>query len=270
MYKRYEKTHAKAARYPVMNWLAALCIGVLLLAACTPAQKTTSPAPDAAAQPDLAEASPTIQASDTAQPAPSDTPSVTPLPPTETPTATPLPSDTPTPSLTPTPVILMLTNWDLNGFWHAASGCLEQLSECWGDETPSPSYMVTAAEILVNPDWESPTLAFEQSYSFNDKSVRVNLGPGNGPQTYTISSQGLVEIYANGIWHAKQTYRGDSKGWRSEHIDLSAYKGQKILVRFSQFIDGPRNNHIVLKVQWYIENIRITPLAATPQPTATP
>jgi hypothetical protein len=67
---------------------------------------------------------------------------------------------------------------------------------------------------------------------------------------FDSSGQGYVEVSTNGgaTWTSVQNLNGNQTGWISKEVDLSAYIGQTIRLRFRKF-NGQ---------SWWLDDIAVT------------
>jgi methionine-rich copper-binding protein CopC len=114
-----------------------------------------------------------------------------------------------------------------------------------GYVTSSPIALPTGGRLVLDFNY---LLLTEGNGSFDVASVQVST---NGGATFTTvsSSQSSAQLPLSGAWRAAPT------------IDLTAYAGQTILLRFSfDTIDSVDNNH----EGWYVDDVKIQQQMPTP------
>lgn len=163
----------------------------------------------------------------------------------------PAPSDTPqvAPTLAPggLPEPVQLLDWKM-GFWIPLSSGCNGKTPCWKTNDDynkhfgNPLVLTSKTSVLIDSNWPKPYLVF------------WNKRDNNNPAT--------VEVIIDGTPIIIKQYPKGQKDWTSDAIDLSAYKGKEIFVRFvtSGKLTTPMGN---MKreptTNWYVANIQIFP-----------
>ncbi|HFD39136.1 MAG TPA: VWA domain-containing protein [Anaerolineae bacterium] len=134
-------------------------------------------------------------------------------------------------------------HWNAETPWALTTATAHSASHAWTD-SPSGDYdnnrntsLRTANSILVPTNVDTPVLSFWQQYDLESNY-----------------DYGHVEVSTDGgaNWTTLQSYTGDSNGWQQAEIDLSAYKGQHILLRFRLYTDSN-----VTRDGWYLDDISV-------------
>lgn len=135
--------------------------------------------------------------------------------------------------------------WTLTGSWAATTS---------SSHSPSRSLTDTPFGDYGNQSTTSATLA-----------APVNVGAGatlSFWHRYEIESNydyGYVKVSTNGsTWNTLATYDGYQTGWSQVELDLGAYAGQSVYVRFEFDTD-----YSVTYDGWYIDDVVITGLGST-------
>lgn len=182
-------------------------------------------------------------------------PSLTAVPPTAT--ATQTSSPTPLPTSTPAPIVL--TEWKLIFFMPLSSGCHLPDTPCWKsidnarERQGANMTLISKESTYIDPDWFHPYLIFWHKYD--------------------IPYEATITILMNSDYEIVRTYTDTTSDWTRDFIDLSAYKGNNIIVQFSASgrQSGARSDIMSglsdrkSKTDWYLQDIQIV-LDFTPPP----
>jgi hypothetical protein len=162
------------------------------------------------------------------------------------------------------------SDWTFNGDWEwgsasgGPSGCSGGSSHCMGtniDGNYSNGNSWTGC-VLDSPDIDlssatSPQLIFYQyvdtETSWDGGNVRVS---DDGGSSWTILTNAAVEPdYYDDSVGSEWAYSGhyDDLGWHEVVVDLSAYAGQTINIRFAYYSDGSINSY----PGWFIDEVLI-------------
>lgn len=147
------------------------------------------------------------------------------------------PAPTPTQEASPTPAVITLTEWKAVSFLHMPEGCRSNGLPCWkSNDRAAIGYddvtLTSQESILVDPGWSKPYLLFWHQYDL-DGSANVSVKTSAG-------------------WQYLKLYSRGRKYWAQESLDLSKYKGQEIIIKFTL-----EPFHRVST--WFIEDIQIVP-----------
>jgi hypothetical protein len=135
------------------------------------------------------------------------------------------------------------SNWIADAPWGLTTDYAHSTSHAWTD-SPAGYYdnnmnvsLQTAAPIAIANSITTPVLGFWHIYN-----------------TESGYDYGYVEVSSDGgsSWTTLARYSGTNLTWSKVEIDLSAYKGQSILVRFRFASDGS-----VIYDGWYIDDVTI-------------
>jgi hypothetical protein len=159
----------------------------------------------------------------------------------------PPPADTPQVAPTLAPVIssepIQILDWKM-AFWVSLPNGCKGDSPCWRTNDDykkhlgmSPMVLTSEKSFLIDSSWSRPTLVFW------DKRK--------------ISNPGTVELIIEGTPILIKEYPRGQTEWSSESIDLSAYKGKEISIRFA--VNGKWGSGGIPGSEWYLENIQIIP-----------
>jgi hypothetical protein len=178
-------------------------------------------------------------------------PSTTPVPPTleSSPTEAPVFPPTETPISAPAGMSLM--DWTLWGWAssNSPSACQDTNSACWMlTDYRDVSSLECADKIKIDPAWKNPTLVFQNRYSIKE-----------------AKAFGYVEIEVQGEvgWNRVYTLKGSRDYWHEVVIDLNAYSGKTISLRFSTkpYVEivqkGEATKMVYNKQTWIIQNVMI-------------
>lgn len=183
----------------------------------------------------------TPTATSTLTPTPTNTPTYTPTATfTNTPTATP--TNTPTITLTPTPVNNLpfsegfengLGNWTKTTYWTRTSSNKHSGSWSMHREIWITTDTLTLNTPLILAGTTAPQLTYWTKYS--------TAGSGSGFTRVEVSTDG------GATWTTVQTISGYTAVWVSKQVNLSAYAGQTIRLRFSSSVS-----------EWWLDDISVT------------
>jgi serine/threonine protein kinase len=160
------------------------------------------------------------------------------------------PTNTPASQVSPSPqanlASLLITDWKQGFFAQLSSGCKITGTPCWVSDDDfqkhngSNMVLTSRERVLIDPDWPHPYLIFWHKYHFE------------------VSASVSVEI--NGTWEDLELYGKGTEGWKQAYFDLSKYKGEQVLIRFSaatarwgSFLHNPP------KTEWFLQEIQIIP-----------
>lgn len=135
--------------------------------------------------------------------------------------------------------------WTLTGQWAATTGSYHSASHSLTD-TPTGDYgndSTTSATLAsAVPVGAGATLSFWHSYEIESNY-----------------DYGYVRVSTNGsTWNTLATYDGYQTGWSQVELDLGAYAGQNVFIRFEFDTD-----YSVTYDGWYIDDVVITGLGST-------
>jgi serine/threonine protein kinase len=187
----------------------------------------------------LANAAPNASDTPAISPTHASIPSATTAPtPENTATDTPVPAS-PTPLPSPTSTSIMITEWEAVSFVTKNTGCQIPSALCWmSNDRGFIGYddvvLMSQQSYHIDSSWKSPYLVFWQQYSF-DKSGNVSVKAEGGMWAY-------LKVYG----------KGKNMNWHQEYLDLSAYKGESIIIKFTL-----EPLHVVSI--WNLQEIRIVP-----------
>ncbi len=245
-------------------------LSALLLASCSPA--TSAPVVTQPIQPSATTLPPTTAPTETQAPTATATATLVP-----TPADTPTPASSPTFTPTPTPQPVELTDWKASNFEQIASGCTILDAPCWqtittkvkqkGNDTfsgeskaiggtgtvvrTSESSLTSQTSLLIDPAWKNPYLVYLYDNQVNGEiSVIVKVDKGSEKSAWETL--------------ARYSFRGQSQAsvkWAQGSLDLSKYKGQKIIISFYANITLPQSQAGSLPSvnKWHLQNIQIVP-----------
>lgn len=113
-------------------------------------------------------------------------------------------------------------NWSMI---NSIYSCRESGTGCWVAHNYHVSgWLMSSQSVMIDSSWNEPVLSFWSKY-WSDR--RINF-------TY-------VEVQVDGEtkWDRIKYYGGTNKYWHQESVDLSAYSGKKIKIKF-QFVPNSR------------------------------
>lgn len=106
-------------------------------------------------------------------------------------------------------------HWDMINSLYS---CRESGTGCWVAQNYRVSaWLMSAQSVMIDSAWKEPQLKFWAKY-MSDR--RVNF-------TYVE-----VQVEGETTWDRIKYYGGTNKYWHQETIDLSAYSGKKIYIKF--------------------------------------
>jgi hypothetical protein len=106
-------------------------------------------------------------------------------------------------------------NWSL---MYSIYSCRNVSSDCWVSlNFYERAWLMSTESILIDSSWKEPQLMFWNKYM---SKMQVNFA--------------YIEIQVEGekAWDRIKYYSGTNKYWHQESIDLSAYSGKKIYIKF--------------------------------------
>ena len=134
-------------------------------------------------------------------------------------------------------------NWSADAPWALTTASSHSPSHAWTD-SPGGNYdnnvnisLQTASPINVSSAITTPVLSFWQRYELESGYDR-----------------GYVEVSTDGgsSWTSLANFTGTNLTWHKVELDLSAYKGQSVFVRFRLSTD-----YSVTRDGWYIDDVTI-------------
>lgn len=114
---------------------------------------------------------------------------------------------------------------ELNSFYvynwswiNSPYSCRDPNTGCWVYlNYKAPGWAVSQQSVTIDPKWKNPTLVFWTKY-----------------YTARIVNFAYVEVQVDGSrqWDRLKVFTGSKNWWHQETINLSAYSGKKIIVKF--------------------------------------
>jgi hypothetical protein len=151
-----------------------------------------------------------------------------------------------------------ITNWYTHNWSMVNSlySCRGTGAGCWVAQNYHVSaWLMSSQSVMVDPSWKEPTLTFWTKYM---SKRQVNF-------TYVE-----VQVEGETKWDRIKYYSGTNKYWHQDSIDLSAYSGKKILIKF-QFEpnvntggdeDHQRSSSSMNRYNWqlfYVQGVTVGP-----------
>ncbi len=156
-------------------------------------------------------------------------------------------------------------NWTTSGTgagsgWNLQSGTASSGSNAWfaaDVSSPSQQQLTIAAQVGMSG---SSTLSFTHLYDteVNWDGGLVEISPDNGT-TWTDLGGNMTANGYNGVVNnsaASPAFSGNSGGFITTQVDLSAYDGQNVLLRFRMSCDQSVGGN-----GWYVDDVNIGDLA---------
>lgn len=187
-------------------------------------------------------------------------------------TATHAPSAT-LPAATPRPAApFALKDWTLSNVSTLPYGCKDKAPVCWRGVGRVAYPMSWGQRYWKMEGGIQPIKTLVKSYLQTKQPVRIESSwPGvmlTFWHKFSLAQPVIVRVQTGGVWHeVKQFRRLTTNQWEQAVVDLSAYKGQDVLIEIST--TGAN--------WWWVQDIQLTPgtggsasTPATTQPTPKP
>jgi hypothetical protein len=150
------------------------------------------------------------------------------------------------PSLGATLAPVLITDWKQGFFNQFSSGCKVEDTPCWVSDDDyqkhngSDMVLTSRERVFIDPDWPRPYLVFWHKYHFE------------------ISASLSVDV--KGTWEDLELYNKGTQAWEQAYFDLSKFKGEEILIRFSAATARWGSfRHNPPKTEWFLQQIQIIP-----------
>jgi hypothetical protein len=163
-------------------------------------------------------------------------------------------------------VLWTISSTPANPKWEATSSTYYSSPTCFTD-SKNDNYVsdATVKMTLTNPidltGVNSPVLSFwtkfeiENDWDYGQVEISTNNGSSWTPVGGDYSNPGTGSFQPNG----EPVYDGTQSSWKFEQIDLSAYTGKQIKIRFELLSDES-----VERDGWYVDDIKIFYYSAVP------
>ena len=152
-----------------------------------------------------------------------------------------------------------MTNWSTNGSWGTTGSSSHSPSHSFTDSPvgnyPNNANMWLKSQLIDLTSASGATLSYWTHWEIEDKwdFGVVEISTDNGATWQHLIAPHMDEASGNGT---QQTglhgYDGTQAAWVYEEIDLAAYTGHSVYLRFRLMSDGSIN-----KDGWYLDDIRI-------------
>jgi len=141
---------------------------------------------------------------------------------------------------------VLITDWKQGFFNQLSSGCKLADTPCWVSDDDyqkhngSNMVLTSRERVLIDSNWPHPYLVFWHKYHFE------------------ISASISVDV--NGTWEDLELYSTGTNEWEQAYFDLSKYKGEEILIRFTAATARWGSfRHNPPKTEWFLQQIQIVP-----------